>query len=65
MYYFARYYKDGSEIWIDQDGKNPRMLTPNEARKLQVFQSFQIPVSNLQAYKQFEFSICPSYSSYS
>ena len=54
----ARYYKDGSEIWIDQDGKNPRMLTPNEARKLQGFpEGFQIPVSNLQAYKQFGNSV--------
>ena len=54
----ARYYKDGSEIWIDQDSKNPRMLTPNEARKLQGFpEGFKIPVSNLQAYKQFGNSV--------
>ena len=54
----ARYYKDGSEIWIDQDNKNPRMITPNEARKLQGFpDGFQIPVSNLQAYKQFGNSV--------
>lgn len=33
----ARYWKDGSEILIDQsrDGKNPRMLTPVEAGRLQ------------------------------
>lgn len=50
----ARYYKDGSEIWIDQGLKNPRKLTPNEARKLQGFPDwFKIPVSDGQAYKQF------------
>lgn len=33
----ARYYKDGSEILIDQsaEGKNPRKLTPVEAGRLQ------------------------------
>ena len=50
----ARYYKDGAEIWIDQNKKNPRKLTPNEARKLQGFpENFIIPVSDGQAYKQF------------
>lgn len=50
----ARYYKDGAEIWIDQGKKNPRKLTPNEARKLQGFPGgFIIPVSDGQAYKQF------------
>ena len=50
----ARYYKDGAEIWIDQKNKNPRKLTPNEARKLQGFpEGFKIPVSDSQAYKQF------------
>ena len=50
----ARYYKDGAEIWIDQKNKNPRKLTPNEARKLQGFpEGFVIPVSDGQAYKQF------------
>ena len=50
----ARYYKDGAEIWIDQKNKNPRKLTPNEARKLQGFpEGFIIPVSDGQAYKQF------------
>ena len=34
------------------------MLTPNEARKLQGFpEGFKIPVSNLQAYKQFGNSV--------
>ena len=50
----ARYYKDGAEIWIHQGKKNPRKLTPNEARKLQGFpEGFIIPVSDGQAYKQF------------
>ena len=50
----ARYYKDGAEIWIDQGNKNPRKITPNEARKLQGFpKGFKIPVSDVQAYKQF------------
>lgn len=50
----ARYYKDGSEILIEQKGKNPRKLTPREAARLQGFpESFVIPVSDGQAYKQF------------
>jgi len=50
----ARYYKDGSEILIEQKGKNPRMLTPREAARLQGFpEDFTIPVSKNQAYKQF------------
>ena len=50
----ARYYKDGSEILIEQKNKNPRMLTPREAARLQGFpEDFVIPVSNNQAYKQF------------
>lgn len=49
----ARYYKDGSEILIEQKGKNPRKLTPREALRLQGFpESFIMPVSDNQAYKQ-------------
>lgn len=54
----ARYYKDGSEILIEQNGKNPRRLTPRECARLQGFpDSFIIPVSDTQAYKQFGNSV--------
>ena len=55
----ARYYKDGSEILIDQgEGVNPRKLTPRECARLQGFpEKFIIPVSDTQAYKQFGNSV--------
>ena len=54
----ARYYKDGSEILIAQEGKNPRRLTPRECARLQGFpDDFVIPVSDTQAYKQFGNSV--------
>tara|TARA_Y200000002_G_C22647761_1_gene649920 strand:- start:723 stop:1649 length:927 start_codon:yes stop_codon:yes gene_type:complete len=54
----ARYYKDGSEILIEQKNKNPRMLSPREAARLQGFpEDFKIVVSNGQAYKQFGNSV--------
>ena len=55
----ARYYKDGSEILVRRRGKsNPRRLTPRECARLMGFDapgqsSFQIPVSDTQAYRQF------------
>lgn len=53
----ARYYKDGSEILIATSG-NPRKITPREAARLQGFpESFIIPVSDTQAYKQFGNSV--------
>lgn len=54
----ARYYKDGSEILIEQPNKNPRKLSPREAARLQGFpDSFKIVVSDNQAYKQFGNSV--------
>jgi len=64
----ARYYKDGAEILIPQDGLNPRRLTPREAGALQGYPvypintrdenySLRIPVSDNQAYKQFGNSV--------
>lgn len=58
----ARYYKDGSEILIDQKllGKNPRKLTPRECANLQGFpKNFIVDaVSQGQIYKQFGNSVC-------
>jgi DNA (cytosine-5)-methyltransferase 1 len=54
----ARYYKDGSEIMIEQKGKNPRKLTPRECARLQGYpEKFKIVVSDVQAYKQFGNSV--------
>lgn len=54
----ARYYKDGSEILIEQKDGNPRKLTPKEASRLQGFpESFIIHSSDTQAYKQFGNSV--------
>lgn len=59
----ARYYKDGSEILIKRGRGRPRRLTPRECARLMGFEgpvlaetgreSWQIPVSDTQAYKQF------------
>ncbi|MEP4557500.1 DNA (cytosine-5-)-methyltransferase [Cobetia amphilecti] len=58
----ARYYKDGSEILIDQNHlkKNPRKLTPRECARLQGFpEEFIVDaVSQGQIYKQFGNSVC-------
>lgn len=55
----ARYYKDGSEILIKRGGRrNPRRLTPRECSRLMGFpDTFKIPVSDTQAYKQFGNSV--------
>ena len=54
----ARYYKDGSEILIEQRGKNPRRLTPNECRKLMGYpDNFKIVGADATAYKQFGNSV--------
>jgi DNA (cytosine-5)-methyltransferase 1 len=54
----ARYYKDGSEVLIEQKGKSPRRLTPRECARLMGFDEpqasdFRIQVSDTQAYRQF------------
>ncbi|OYX60579.1 MAG: DNA (cytosine-5-)-methyltransferase [Novosphingobium sp. 32-60-15] len=55
----ARYYKDGSEILIDQPNSRPRRLTPKECARLMGFETnkrqWVIPsdVSDTQAYRQF------------
>jgi DNA (cytosine-5)-methyltransferase 1 len=58
----ARYYKDGSEILLKQEGDRPRRLTPRECARLMGFDNpgesnFQIPVSDTQSYRQFGNSV--------
>lgn len=58
----ARYYKDGSEILIKQEGKNPRRLTPRECARLMGYDTGRkpemiIPVSDTRAYKAFGNSV--------
>ncbi|MCL4107100.1 UNVERIFIED_CONTAM: hypothetical protein GTU68_039092 [Idotea baltica] len=54
----ARYYKDGSEILVKYGKGNPRRLTPRECARLMGFpDSFEIPVSDTQAYQQFGNSV--------
>lgn len=59
----ARYYKDGSEVLVDRGhNQRPRRLTPIECARLMGFNkpsenSFIIPVSDTQAYKQFGNSV--------
>jgi len=55
----ARYYKDGSEILVERGLEDrPRRLTPRECARLMGFpDTFVIPVSDMQAYKQFGNSV--------
>jgi DNA (cytosine-5)-methyltransferase 1 len=54
----ARYHKDGSEILVNQGRKRPRRLTPRECARLMGFpDTFRIPVSDTQAYRQFGNSV--------
>ncbi len=54
----ARYYKDGSEILVPQENKNPRRLTPRECARLMGYpDSYRIVCSDTRAYKQFGNSV--------
>jgi DNA (cytosine-5)-methyltransferase 1 len=54
----ARYHKDGSEILVETGGERPRRLTPRECARLMGFpDTFEIPVSDTQAYRQFGNSV--------
>lgn len=54
----ARYYKDGAEILIPQEHKNPRRLTPRECARLMGYPDiYQIVCSDTRAYKQFGNSV--------
>ncbi|HVE11477.1 MAG TPA: DNA (cytosine-5-)-methyltransferase [Paraburkholderia sp.] len=55
----ARYHKDGSEILVHQGARQrPRRLTPRECARLMGFpDTFRIPVSDTQAYRQFGNSV--------
>ena len=55
----ARYYKDGSEILVSRGpDRNPRRLTPRECARLMGYpDSYRIPVSDTQAYRQFGNSV--------
>lgn len=54
----ARYHKDGSEILVRTQGPTPRRLTPRECARLMGFpDTFGIPVSDTQAYRQFGNSV--------
>jgi DNA (cytosine-5)-methyltransferase 1 len=61
----ARYYKDGSEILIDQNRGSPRRLTPRECARLMGFENEDkgcerpIVVSDTQAYRQFGNAVVP------
>ena len=55
----ARYGKDGQEILIFQEGKNPRKLTPRECSRLMGMPHLVIPVSDTQAYRQLGNSVVP------
>lgn len=49
----ARYYKDGKECLVPQNGDNPRMLTPRECARLQGYDDkFILAQSRTVSYKQ-------------
>lgn len=57
----ARYYKNGSEMLMPQEGRNPRRLTPRDCARLMGFPDvFRIPASDAQAYRQFGNAVVPA-----
>lgn len=56
----ARYYKDGADILIEQEGMNPRRLTPRECARLMGFSDeFILNDSEVQSYKQLGNAVVP------
>jgi DNA (cytosine-5)-methyltransferase 1 len=56
----ARYFKDGSEILVQQEGRPPRRLTPRECARLMGFDDdYPVVVSDTQAYRQFGNAVVP------
>ncbi len=55
----ARYGKDGQEILVPQEGRNPGRLTPRECSRLMGMKRLEIPVSDTQAYRQLGNSVVP------
>ena len=56
----ARYYKDGADILLHQNEKNPRKLTPRECARLMGFpDDFKLNKSEVQAYKQLGNAVVP------
>ena len=54
----SRYYKDGKECLIPQQGTNPRKLTPRECARLQGYPEEFVPhPSDTQVYRQFGNSV--------
>ncbi|MBC2607496.1 DNA cytosine methyltransferase [Pelagicoccus albus] len=54
----ARYWKDGSEILIDQKNNNPRILTPRECARIQGYpEDFKYHDSKRHSYQQFGNSV--------
>ena len=54
----ARYWKDGSEVLIHQNNKNPRILTPRECARIQGYpENFLYHNSRRYAYQQFGNSV--------
>jgi DNA (cytosine-5)-methyltransferase 1 len=48
----ARYSKDGAEILVHQEGKNPRLLSPRECARLMGFpDKYEFTVSDTRVYK--------------